>query len=107
MGSVASEHHYHVVFWRVQRSHVTSSSERVEPKRDPTVCILILAPSVCELTRNSTTCRCCACPETKAARDDCFLKFGHNVEEHGESARKCEELVKRHRECMASLGFKI
>ncbi|WFD24655.1 hypothetical protein MEQU1_003358 [Malassezia equina] len=50
---------------------------------------------------------CCACPETKAARDDCFLKFGHNVEEHGESARKCEELVKKHRECMASLGFQI
>lgn len=52
-------------------------------------------------------CRCCACPETKSARDDCFLKFGHSVEEDGESARKCEELVKRHRECMASLGYKI
>ncbi|AXA50625.1 cytochrome c oxidase subunit 17 [Malassezia restricta] len=50
---------------------------------------------------------CCACPETKAARDDCFLRFGHSVEEHGESARKCEELVKRHRACMASLGFNI
>ena len=51
--------------------------------------------------------RCCACPETKAARDECFFKFGHSVEEHGESARKCEELVKKHRECMASLGYKI
>ncbi|KDN53609.1 hypothetical protein K437DRAFT_230442 [Tilletiaria anomala UBC 951] len=50
---------------------------------------------------------CCACPETKAARDDCFFNFGHSVEEHGESAKKCEELVRRHRECMASLGFKI
>ncbi|PWN49325.1 hypothetical protein IE53DRAFT_151065 [Violaceomyces palustris] len=50
---------------------------------------------------------CCACPETKAARDDCFFKFGHSVEEHGESAKKCEDLVRKHRECMASLGFKI
>ncbi|CDS00254.1 related to COX17-Cytochrome c oxidase copper chaperone [Sporisorium scitamineum] len=50
---------------------------------------------------------CCACPETKSARDECFFKFGHSVEEHGESARKCEELVKKHRECMASLGYKI
>ena len=51
--------------------------------------------------------RCSACPETKGARDDCFLKFGHSVEEHGESARKCEELVRKHRECMAGLGFKV
>ncbi|SNX85733.1 related to COX17 - Cytochrome c oxidase copper chaperone [Melanopsichium pennsylvanicum] len=29
------------------------------------------------------------------------------VEEHGESARQCEELVKKHRECMASLGYKV
>ena len=50
---------------------------------------------------------CCACPETKQARDDCFLRFGHSVEEHGPDARKCEDLVRRHRECMASLGFKI
>ncbi len=50
---------------------------------------------------------CCACPETKSARDECFFKFGHSVEEHGESARKCEELVKKHRECMAKLGYKI
>ncbi|KAN0061467.1 hypothetical protein ACQY0O_006314 [Thecaphora frezii] len=50
---------------------------------------------------------CCACPETKAARDDCFFKFGHSVEEDGESAKKCEELVRKHRECMASLGYKI
>ncbi|WFD40943.1 uncharacterized protein MJAP1_003934 [Malassezia japonica] len=46
-------------------------------------------------------------PYTKGARDDCFLKFGHSVEEHGESARKCEELVRKHRECMAGLGFKV
>lgn len=63
-----------------------------------------IRPYVFYLSSHSS---CCACPETKAARDDCFLKFGHSVEEHGESARKCEELVKKHRECMASLGFKV
>ncbi|PWN40618.1 cytochrome C oxidase copper chaperone [Ceraceosorus guamensis] len=50
---------------------------------------------------------CCACPDTKAARDDCFLRYGHSVEEHGEQARKCEDLVSQHRACMAQLGFKI
>lgn len=50
---------------------------------------------------------CCACPETKEARDNCFLKFGHSVEEHGESARQCEELVRKHKECMSALGFNI
>ncbi|WFD32558.1 hypothetical protein MSPP1_003606 [Malassezia sp. CBS 17886] len=42
-----------------------------------------------------------------SARDDCFLKFGHSVEEHGESARKCEELVRQHRACMEKLGFQV
>ncbi|SCV73531.1 BQ2448_7457 [Microbotryum intermedium] len=50
---------------------------------------------------------CCACPETKKARDDCFLKFGSNVDEHGSSAQECEKIVEAHRRCMRSLGFTV
>ncbi|KAI0668386.1 cytochrome C oxidase copper chaperone-domain-containing protein, partial [Trametes maxima] len=45
---------------------------------------------------------CCACPETKAARDDCFLKTDTAVADE-----KCRELVQRHVACMRSLGFKL
>ena len=46
--------------------------------------------------------RCCACPETKSARDDCFLNT-----DAGEADEKCKELVQRHIACMRSYGFKI
>lgn len=45
--------------------------------------------------------RCCACPETKSARDECFLREGVVADE------KCKELVKAHVACMNALGFKI
>ncbi|KAI0648412.1 cytochrome C oxidase copper chaperone-domain-containing protein [Trametes meyenii] len=45
---------------------------------------------------------CCACPETKSARDDCFLKTDAAVADE-----KCRELVQRHVACMRSLGFKL
>ncbi|KAI0314501.1 cytochrome C oxidase copper chaperone-domain-containing protein [Amylostereum chailletii] len=45
---------------------------------------------------------CCACPETKSKRDDCFL--AHDGEEAGE---KCRELVQRHIACMRGLGFNL
>ncbi|SGZ01426.1 BQ5605_C033g11145 [Microbotryum silenes-dioicae] len=51
--------------------------------------------------------RCCACPETKKARDDCFLRFGSNVDEAGSSAKECEKIVEAHRRCMKSLGFNV
>lgn len=44
--------------------------------------------------------RCCACPETKSARDACFLENG------GEDG-KCALLIKKHVECMRGLGFTI
>ncbi|KAF7970191.1 hypothetical protein HWV62_24836 [Athelia sp. TMB] len=44
---------------------------------------------------------CCACPETKSARDDCFLREGAEADE------KCKELIKKHVACMNALGFKI
>ncbi|KAF7971464.1 hypothetical protein HWV62_21046 [Athelia sp. TMB] len=49
----------------------------------------------------SSVYRCCACPETKSARDDCFLREGAEADE------KCKELVKKHVACMNALGFKI
>lgn len=51
--------------------------------------------------------RCCACPETKKARDDCFLKYGSNVDDDGESSAKCRDIVEKHRECMRSYGFNV
>ncbi|XP_003226829.1 cytochrome c oxidase copper chaperone [Anolis carolinensis] len=41
---------------------------------------------------------CCACPETKRARDTCIIEKG---EEH------CGPLIEAHKECMRALGFKI
>ncbi|KAH6919116.1 cytochrome C oxidase copper chaperone-domain-containing protein [Coprinopsis sp. MPI-PUGE-AT-0042] len=45
---------------------------------------------------------CCACPQTKRARDDCFLQF-----DSAEAPEKCKEQVEKHLACMRSLGFKI
>ncbi|KLO08071.1 COX17-domain-containing protein [Schizopora paradoxa] len=45
---------------------------------------------------------CCACPETKSARDECFLKNST-----GDADEKCHELVQKHLACMRSYGFNI
>ncbi|KAF7289509.1 SNF2 family helicase [Mycena chlorophos] len=45
---------------------------------------------------------CCACPETKSARDDCFLTSAN-----GEADEKCKQLVESHLACMRQLGFKL
>jgi len=45
---------------------------------------------------------CCACPQTKSVRDDCFLKSDPAVADE-----KCRELVQNHLACMRGLGFKI
>ncbi|GAA6049867.1 hypothetical protein JCM3770_004222 [Rhodotorula araucariae] len=50
---------------------------------------------------------CCACPETKKARDDCFLQFGSNADDSADSASRCSDIVERHRQCMRSLGFNV
>lgn len=41
---------------------------------------------------------CCACPETKKARDECVLKYGEE---------NCSELIEKHKQCMRDMGFKI
>ncbi|KAF9036797.1 cytochrome C oxidase copper chaperone-domain-containing protein [Panaeolus papilionaceus] len=45
---------------------------------------------------------CCACPETKRARDDCFLKY-----DPSEADGKCKTELQAHLACMRSLGFKV
>ncbi|KAJ7132060.1 cytochrome C oxidase copper chaperone-domain-containing protein [Mycena epipterygia] len=45
---------------------------------------------------------CCACPQTKSARDDCFLNNST-----AEADDKCRELVANHLACMRGLGFKL
>ena len=41
---------------------------------------------------------CCACPETKKARDECILN---------KSEEECRELIEAHKECMRQHGFKV
>uniref|UniRef100_A0A8D0AYX2 Cytochrome c oxidase copper chaperone n=1 Tax=Salvator merianae TaxID=96440 RepID=A0A8D0AYX2_SALMN len=41
---------------------------------------------------------CCACPETKQARDACIIEKGEE---------NCGPLIEAHKECMRALGFKV
>jgi len=41
---------------------------------------------------------CCACPETKAPRDECIMKNGEE---------NCQDLIEAHKACMRALGFKL
>ncbi|CAL1538371.1 unnamed protein product [Lymnaea stagnalis] len=41
---------------------------------------------------------CCACPETKKARDECVIERGEE---------NCGDLIEKHKQCMRDLGFKI
>ncbi|KAF5288759.1 hypothetical protein FQA39_LY15250 [Lamprigera yunnana] len=41
---------------------------------------------------------CCACPETKKARDACIIENGQE---------NCQDLIEAHKECMRKMGFNI
>jgi len=41
---------------------------------------------------------CCACPETKKARDVCIVEKGE---------AECGDLIEAHKECMRKMGFNI
>ncbi|KAH8396021.1 hypothetical protein KR222_001877 [Zaprionus bogoriensis] len=41
---------------------------------------------------------CCACPETKRARDACIVENGEE---------NCTKLIEAHKQCMRDAGFKI
>uniref|UniRef100_A0A023ED65 Cytochrome c oxidase copper chaperone n=1 Tax=Aedes albopictus TaxID=7160 RepID=A0A023ED65_AEDAL len=41
---------------------------------------------------------CCACPETKRARDACIMERGEE---------NCGDLIEKHKQCMRDMGFNI
>ncbi|XP_017782494.1 PREDICTED: cytochrome c oxidase copper chaperone [Nicrophorus vespilloides] len=41
---------------------------------------------------------CCACPETKRARDACIIENGQE---------NCGDLIEAHKVCMRKMGFNI
>ncbi len=41
---------------------------------------------------------CCACPETRKARDECVIMKGED---------DCKELIHAHQDCMRKMGFNI
>jgi len=41
---------------------------------------------------------CCACPETRKARDACLAEKGEE---------SCADLIEAHKQCMIGMGFKI
>jgi len=41
---------------------------------------------------------CCACPETKKARDACIVEKGE---------AECGDLIEAHKECMRKMGFNV
>ncbi|KAK9743959.1 Cytochrome C oxidase copper chaperone (COX17) [Popillia japonica] len=41
---------------------------------------------------------CCACPETKRARDACIIENGEE---------NCKHLIEAHKDCMRKMGFNI
>ncbi|XP_030382344.1 cytochrome c oxidase copper chaperone [Scaptodrosophila lebanonensis] len=41
---------------------------------------------------------CCACPETKRARDQCIVERGEE---------NCSTLIEAHKKCMRDAGFNI
>lgn len=41
---------------------------------------------------------CCACPDTRKARDECIVERGEE---------SCKDLIEAHLACLRSLGFKI
>ena len=41
---------------------------------------------------------CCACPETKSARDECIVEKGEE---------NCADLIQAHKECLRQHGFNI
>ncbi|TFK45641.1 hypothetical protein OE88DRAFT_1111325 [Heliocybe sulcata] len=44
---------------------------------------------------------CCACPQTKSSRDECYMRYGAEADE------KCKDLVQQHITCMRNLGFRL
>ncbi|TIA91527.1 hypothetical protein E3P81_02015 [Wallemia ichthyophaga] len=50
---------------------------------------------------------CCACPQTKKARDECFLFNGSNADSSNGSSDACKGVLEAHQACMRSFGFPV
>ncbi|KAI8611955.1 cytochrome c oxidase copper chaperone-like protein [Chytriomyces sp. MP71] len=60
-----------------------------------------VAPTVSPEPATVPTCKpCCACPDTRAVRDECVITYG-------EESAKCQELIAAHQDCMRKMGFNI
>ncbi|KIM28826.1 hypothetical protein M408DRAFT_133804 [Serendipita vermifera MAFF 305830] len=77
----------------------SSQSVPAQPPMSAEVCVT--KPEVNPLNPKGLK-PCCACPETKSARDDCFLKTDASIAEES-----CRELVQKHIACMRGYGFKV
>ncbi|XP_041448394.1 cytochrome c oxidase copper chaperone-like [Drosophila obscura] len=84
---------------RVSKQFQTAPAAASEP--------IAAAPVAAESVSNAATAAgdkktkcsaCCACPETKQARDQCFLEHG---EEH------CLGVIDAYKKCMLEAGFNI
>lgn len=57
------------------------------------------APNTPEGGQDKPKCKpCCACPETRKARDLCLVERGEE---------NCQDLIEAHKECMRKLGFRV
>lgn len=57
------------------------------------------APAAAAASKPPPKCKaCCACPETKKARDACIVENGQE---------NCTELIEAHKKCMRDMGFNI
>jgi len=65
----------------------------------PQVDVAAAAAAAPEAAEAKPKCKpCCACPETRKARDAC-------IAENGEDA--CGDLIEAHKQCMIGMGFKV
>uniref|UniRef100_A0A336LGW4 CSON009282 protein n=1 Tax=Culicoides sonorensis TaxID=179676 RepID=A0A336LGW4_CULSO len=52
-----------------------------------------------KMTEAKPKCKaCCACPETKRARDECIMQKGEE---------NCGDFIEKHKQCMRDMGFKV
>ncbi|XP_038076971.1 cytochrome c oxidase copper chaperone-like [Patiria miniata] len=67
-----------------------------EPVAAPTEAVPVPPPT--EAEEKPKLKPCCACPETKKARDVCIVEKGE---------AECGDLIEAHKDCMRKMGFNI
>jgi cytochrome c oxidase assembly protein subunit 17 len=61
---------------------------------------MIVSPSEASVTTNEAKPLkpCCACPQTKKARDECITLYGEDA---------CSKFIEEHNQCLRSHGFNV